>query len=238
MCGRFVATTPVSQLLSEFSIDGIDERVDPALLPSEPRYNVAPRSMISIIRNDSARRVLSVVRWGLVPSWAKDLSVGDKLTNARAETLAEKPSFRAALAKRRCAIPVDGYYEWKRLANDPKKKQPVYFTRRDGHPMVFAGLWEVWRDPANPDAVVRTTAIITTSPNHFASEVHSRIPVILERDALADWLDPGTELGVAQGLLQPAAEDVLNRWDVSTLVNRASVDVPELIRPLEPDTLF
>ncbi|MGB2757150.1 MAG: SOS response-associated peptidase [Acidimicrobiia bacterium] len=238
MCGRFVATTPVAQLLSEFAIDGIDQRTERNAVLDPPRYNIAPRSTISVVRQEGDRRVLSAFRWGLVPSWAKDLSIGDKLTNARAETLAEKPSFRAAFAKRRCIIPADGYYEWKRSAIDPKKKQPVYFTRRDGHPLAFAGLWEVWRDPANPEAVIRTTAIITTEPNAFASVVHSRMPAILEHDMIDDWLDSKHEVSEVRLLLQSAPEDVLNRWEVSTLVNRASVDVPELIRPLEPDALF
>ncbi len=237
MCGRFVATSPVSQLLTTFDVERLDQRLPGEVPIAHERFNVAPRASLAIVRNDGPSRVLSWFRWGLVPSWAKQASVGDKLTNARAETIAEKPSFRAALAKRRCIVPADGYYEWQRDPSDAKRKLPHFFAPISGAPLAFAGLWEMWRDPSQPDQILRTVALVTVEARGVAAEVHHRMPAILGDHAVSDWLDVNTTASEAQGLLVPNPE-MLQCWQVSTLVNRATVDIPELMHPIVPDTLF
>jgi putative SOS response-associated peptidase YedK len=188
-----------------------------------------------------AARELRVVRWGLVPSWAKDISIGSRLINARAETVSEKPSFRRAFARRRCLLPADGYYEWQVLAGAGPKgknlKQPYFIHRADGGPLAFAGLYELWRDrqvpDGDPDAWLWTATIITTSAPDELGEIHDRMPMVISPESWADWLDPGnSEVSDLRALLAPAAARGLATYPVSTAVNSVRNNGPELIEPV------
>ena len=213
----------------------------------EPNYNVAPRSDVMIVRRREQRRVLSSVRWGFVPSWAKSPSVGDRMINARAEGLATKPAYKRAFDKHRCLIPADGFYEWKVIAPPatPKgraRKQPVFVHRRDGEPMALAGLWAAWKVPeglevpgASDDGWLRSCVIVTTKPNALLAPIHDRMPVVLPEPAWERWLDPDEhDLDVLSGLLVPAPDDLLETWPVSALVNKPDNNGPELVNPVEP----
>jgi len=240
MCGRFAVASSPSLLAERLGVDEV--RIDDA----EPDYNVAPRAQVMIVRQREDRRILSRVRWGLVPSWAKDPKMGDRMINARAEQVADKPAFRTAFTKRRCLVPADGFYEWQVVAppSTPKgrpKKQPVFVHRRDGEPMAFAGLWEVWKVPDEftdvPDGVdegwLRSCAIVTTRPNDLLAPVHDRMPVLLPESAWSRWLDPGeADADALTALLVPAADDLLELWPVSTAVNSADNNGPELVQPV------
>jgi putative SOS response-associated peptidase YedK len=213
----------------------------------EPDYNVAPRAHVMIVRERGDRRVLSRVRWGLVPSWANDPSIGDRMINARAEGLAESGAFKRSFAKKRCLVPADGFYEWKVVgpAATPKgrpKKQPMFVHRRDGEPMAFAGLWSVWKVPDDvevdgaSEGWLRTCAIVTGEPNALLAPVHDRMPVMLPESEWATWLDPENEdVGTLARLLVPAPDEELELWPVSTAVNSADNTGPELVKPVAPD---
>jgi putative SOS response-associated peptidase YedK len=186
--------------------------------------------------------VLEQMRWGLVPSWADDPKIGDRLINARAESVADKPAFKTAFLKRRCILPADGFYEWQPVAGR-QQKQPVFVHRRDGEPMAFAGLWEVWRDHARPDTPwLLSCAIVTTRANATMAPVHDRMPVVLPEPAWDTWLDPRTDdQGRLEALLVPAPDETIELWPVSSMVNRADNNGPELtdrVEPEEPLTLF
>ncbi|HEY3342528.1 MAG TPA: SOS response-associated peptidase, partial [Anaerolineae bacterium] len=178
MCGRFTLTIDPAELMEHFHLSTADE-------PIVPRYNVAPTQNVAVVLNESPER-LSMVQWGLIPSWAKDPAIGAQMINARAETLAEKPAFRAAFKKHRCLVLADGFYEWRKEA-DGKTKTPMYARLKTGEPFAMAGLWEVWKAPTG-DAH-RSCTIITTEPNELMSAIHNRMPVILPRDLESDWLD-------------------------------------------------
>ena len=212
MCGRYASVRKRIELLEEFSVqrDTVSE-------PLAPDYNVAPtKPVYAVLTRTAARdddddpasaqagpgqdgdgrtpeRQLRVLRWGLVPFWAKDVKIGSRMINARAETLSEKPAFRRAFAKRRCLLPADGYYEWQKEPGGAK--QPIYISRSDGRPLAFAGLYELWRDGAVPpddrDAWLWTTTIITTSAPDELGMIHDRMPMIIEPERWSDWLDPG-----------------------------------------------
>jgi putative SOS response-associated peptidase YedK len=187
-------------------------------------------------------RELRVVRWGLVPYWAKDISIGSRLINARAETVSEKPAFRRAFARRRCLLPADGYYEWQRLADGAKPaKQPFYITRSDGGPLAFAGLYELWRDRAHPDgdpdAWLWTASIITTTAPDDLGRIHDRMPMVIDPGSFQDWLDPAnSDPGDLLALLAPAAAGGLTSYPVSTAVNSVRNNGPDLIERVEPAT--
>ena len=208
-----------------------------------PRYNVAPTLPVYAVAlrkpregEESPRRALGTFRWGLVPSWAKDATTGSRMINARAEGIEGKPAFRSAVQRRRCLIPADAFYEWQRRTHAdgrPAGKLPFAIRRTDGQPMAFAGIWEVWRDPNDPDSeLLRTCAIVTTSANDLMAPIHDRMPVILEREAWSVWLDPATESAVVRGLMAPAADGILEAFAVSSLVNKATNEGPELMEPL------
>ena len=190
---------------------------------------------------DGEARELRVVRWGLVPFWARDKSIGSRMINARAETVDVKPAFRAAFARRRCLLPADGYYEWYKPGSDAKAaKQPYYIHRADGGPLAFAGLYELWRDRAgpddHPDAWLWTATIITTSAPDELGRIHDRMPMVISPDKWADWLDPGNNAtGDLRGLLVPAAAGELASYPVSTAVNSVRNNGPRLIEPAEPE---
>lgn len=239
MCGRYTSTSTVADLASVFEVDEVRTE------EMEPRYNVAPTLPVYAVALTKAKeegkgphRALGTFRWGLVPSWAKDLSVGNRMINARAEGIAEKPAFKRAFARRRCLIPADAFYEWERRTGRdgrPAGKLPYAFRRRDGRPMALAGIWEVWRDPADPDAdPVRSCAIVTTTANSLMAPIHDRMPVILESGDWARWLDPATDLSVIDALMKPAADDLLEAYPVSSLVNKATNEGPHLLDRL-PD---
>jgi putative SOS response-associated peptidase YedK len=243
MCGRFVAASSPTLVAEHFGVDDVNVDDD------EPNYNVAPRAQVMVVRerptDAGPRRVLSRVRWGLVPSWAKSPTVGDRMINARAEGLLGSSAYRPALERRRCLIPADGFYEWKVVAppSTPKgrpQKQPVFVRRRDGVPLAFAGLWSVWKVPDDAGAIdgvddgwLRSCAIVTTTPNELLAPVHDRMPVVLPESAWGRWLDPERhDVGALSGLLGPAPEEWFEMWPVSTRVNSADNTGPDLVQPI------
>ena len=203
MCGRYTLTVPVDRLAGEFDLDG-------GVGELSPNYNVAPTQSVATVLAENGGRRLEMLRWGLVPSLADDPEIGSRMINARAETAPEKPSFRSAFKRRRCLIPADGFYEWKR---EEGGKQPFYFHMEDGRPFAFAGLWEEWHDE------LRTCAILTTSPNEVAAKIHNRMPVILPREDYDAWLDPEAEKEELVSLLRPYPGDDLETFPVSRFVN-------------------
>ena len=215
MCGRVTIQTPALALAREFSLTGIRTALE------RPRYNLAPTQLMPVVINDGTR-MLDAYRWGLIPSWAKEASIANKLINARGETVAEKPSFRSALKRRRCLALVDGWFEWKQST---KPKTPYYFHREDGLPMAFAGLWEEWTAPDTGE-VLRTCTLITTGPNALMAPIHDRMPVILSPEARERWLDPEPlEASVLQPLLVPNEDEPLEAWEVARVVNSPTNDV-------------
>jgi putative SOS response-associated peptidase YedK len=229
MCGRFTQQRPSAELAALFAAEDLAET------PGE-RYNLAPQQLgLVVVEREDLHRAIVPYRWGLVPSWAKDTKIGNRLINARAETVATTPAFRASFAKRRCIVPADGFYEWERMT--PEIRQPNLIRRLDGAPMAFAGLWSIWRDPTQPDAEpVRTFTIVTTSANATLEPIHDRMPVILPASAWATWLAPTpAEPGELLALLQPAPGDLLERFPVSKRVNNARNEGPDLVVRLGPD---
>ena len=235
MCGRFVQVSTSARLLEHFDVDELVADAD-----WRPSYNIAPRAQVlAVIERDGDRR-MEAMRWGLIPSWATDVSIGDSLINARAETILEKPAFRVAFQQRRCIIPADGFYEW-RPAPGPKQ-QPMFIQSPRGLPLAFAGLWEAWRDHTDPAAPwIRSCVVMTTAANATMRDVHDRMPAILGASDWARWLhcdlnldDPQTRLE----LLRPAPDDSLEMWPVSTRVNSARHDDATLIVREDPLTLF
>ena len=265
MCGRYASARKRIELLEEFSVER-----DRTTQPLAPDYNVAPtKAVYAVLTRDGkdsrdsrdsrdgrdgsddeavqAARQLRVVRWGLVPSWAKDVSIGSRLINARSETVAEKPAFRRAFARRRCLLPADGYYEWMVLgaseATDKpgkKAKQPYFIHRADGGPLAFAGLYELWRDQAVPDEDPRAwlwsaTIITTTAPDELG-EIHDRMPMVIPPDSWADWLDPANnDVADLRALLAPAMVSGLTSYPVSTEVNSVRNNGPHLVEQIELD---
>jgi putative SOS response-associated peptidase YedK len=220
MCGRFAQRTPAKTLAREYRVDDIPD--------IEPRYNIAPAQDILSVRRTGERREAALIKWGLVPSWAKDTSIGAKLINARSEMITEKPSFREAFKRRRCIIPADGFYEWQRTGG---KKQPYFFHMRDGHPFGFAGLWEKWR--AADGRLLETCAILTTEANETLKPVHDRMPVILHPDGYDLWLDDDLrKLDLVKELLCPYPSSEMLSHPVSTNVNSTNIEGMDLIKPL------
>lgn len=220
MCGRFALKTPTSQLANHFKLD---EAIEIA-----PRYNIAPGTDIPTIRHSpEGKRVMHLLRWGLVPHWAKDPSIGNKLSNARGETVAEKPSFRDAFKRRRCLVPADGFYEWKA---EGKLKQPYYFSMKDGEPFALGGVWESWRTPDGE--ILRTCCLITTGPNEIMLPVHDRMPVIVAPDSYEQWLTG--ESADAQALVKPYSVEDMQAWAVSKRVSRSGEEGADLVKPADP----
>ena len=227
MCCRFT---------NRFTWKELHERLDliGAPLNLRPRYNVAPSQDVAVARATEEGRTLAMLRWGLIPAWAKDAAISNKLVNARSETAAEKPSFRSAFRHRRCLIPADGFYEWQRRG---RTRQPWLFGLRDGAPMVFAGLWERWTVPEtaaltgslaerSPGDAVETCTILTTAANETVAPVHGRMPVILPPDAWSAWL-AGEEVP-----LRSYPADAMTAHPVSTHVNRPANDDPRCVEPI------
>lgn len=223
MCGRFTQERPTSELAEIF------EAEDLAGAPGG-HFNVAPTDEAAVVVQREDRRAITAYRWGLIPHWSKDAKVGGRLFNARAETLAVAPMFRDAFRRRRCLIPVDSFYEWRR---EGKVRQPFRVVRRDGQPLALAGLWAGWRDPETAE-VRRTFTIVTTTPNADMAAIHDRMPVLLAPDAWERWLDPALpDPSELLGLLVPAPDGSLDAYQVSRAVNDVRNDGPGLILPLD-----
>jgi putative SOS response-associated peptidase YedK len=267
MCGRYASTRKRIELLEEFSVqrDMVAEPLKPDynVAPTKPVYAVLDRKEPAVSepvsadsvdsRDDAAReqsrgaladgspeRELRVVRWGLVPFWAKDVKIGSRMINARAETVSEKPAFRRAFAKRRCLLPANGYYEWQSVPGEAK--QPMYISRADGRSLAFAGLYELWRDPSvdrgDEDAWLWTATIITTSAPDELGMIHDRMPMIIDPAGWADWLDPAnSDVADVRALLSPAAVGGLITYPVGTEVNSVRNNGPQLLERIDPGSV-
>jgi putative SOS response-associated peptidase YedK len=250
MCGRFVSTSRPDELARYFDAEVSAERLLPGGGPTgEPsdgtggdppgtapwaNYNVAPTSQVLVVVGGARGRRIDRFRWGLVPSWAKDPSVGSRMINARAETVAEKPAFRAAYRKRRCIVPADGFYEWQ-VVPGRRTKQPMYVHRRDGDRLAFAGLWEAWYPPEGAEPLLSCT-VVTGRPNEVVAPIHDRMPVVLPPDAWDLWLDPEvSDRAELDRLLVPAPAALFVADPVSTAVNNVRNKGPELVERIDPD---
>ena len=228
MCGRFVSSSPLPDLARQFEVAEV------AAAAKEASYNVAPTDEVYAVAASKGVRKLGTFRWGLVPSWARDPSTGNRMINLRAENLSERASFRRTLQRRRCILPADGFYEWKDMGRG-RRKQPFFVRSRDGRPLALAGLWEVWKDPEEQDAEwLRTCTIITTEPNEVVAALHDRMPAVLVPEAWDTWLDQEvTDPDVLLALLAPCPAELLEAWPVTPEVNKVDNDGPELVEPLE-----
>ena len=226
MCGRFTLRTDpetLTETFPGFTTPAPDEMI--------PRYNIAPSQPVAVVPNNGENSV-EFFQWGLIPSWAKDPKIGNRMINARSETLAEKPSFRTPYKRRRCLILSDGFYEW-RSEPESKSKTPIYIRLKSEKPFAFAGLWEAWYPSTDDDPLLSCT-IITTSPNALMETIHRRMPVILEPDAYDLWLDPSEQSPKQlDGLLNPYPPEEMMAYPVSRLVNRPSNDSPDCIAPAD-----
>jgi len=214
MCGRFAFFSPKEAIVAAFGLEAMPEYVG--------RFNIAPSQQILTVRLEQGRMVAEQFRWGLVPFWAKDPAIGNRMINARVETVAEKPSFRQALRQRRCLIPIDGFFEWQKSADGGK--QPWYISGGESQILACAGLWEEWRDP--DDQVLRTCTIITTAANDFMRGLHHRMPLLLAATDYATWLNPAATVG---NLLTARSIVALQAHPVSRRVNNPINNEPELI---------
>lgn len=222
MCGRFVLTADPSIIQQAFDLETV---------PAEfyPRYNIAPTQPVAVITNEDPK-TLTFHRWGLIPSWAKDISIGSKMINARAETVEEKPSFRSAFKRRRCLIPANGFYEWTQRDKD---KVPVYIHLQNHEVFAFAGLWESWFSPDGSE--IRTCTILTAEPNEMVRSLHNRMAVILPKEDYETWLSPDElPAAILKPLLQPYAAERMAYYEVSKLVNSPAHDSPDCIAPIVP----
>ncbi|HEX5591374.1 MAG TPA: SOS response-associated peptidase [Candidatus Limnocylindrales bacterium] len=223
MCGRFTQERPTSELAEIFEAEDL-------AIGDGGRYNVAPTDEAAVIVQRDDRRAVTAYRWGLIPHWAESAKVGNRMFNARAETLAASPVFRESFRKRRCLVPVDSFYEWRR---EGKVRQPFRVVPTDGRPLALAGLWAGWRDPET-DQVRRTFTIVTTGPNALMRSIHDRMPVVVPPEAWERWLDPALpDPGELTGLLVPAEDGSLEAYPVSRAVNDVRNDGPGLIQPLD-----
>ena len=227
MCGRFVSSTPPDELAQYFDAE------PPAEAALEASWNVAPTNDIYVVLEDGGVRRVAPHHWGLVPIWAKSPAMGNKMINARAETLADKNAYKHAFKRRRCIVPVDGFYEWRKVPGQ-KVKQPYFITRTDGEPLAFAGLWEEWKGPdRSGDQHLRSATIITTSPNEVMATIHDRMPAILAPSAWSEWLaEDNSDLETLGRLLVPAPSELLTLTPVSTEVNNVRNKGSHLIDPV------
>lgn len=224
MCGRFTQAMTWRQLVELYRLP---DQPEP---PLEQRFNVAPTQPLLTIRRLDELRHIFLTRWGLVPAWAKDAAIGNRMINARAETLAEKPAFRASYRHRRCLIPASGFYEWR---GHRSARQPHYIHAISGSILTFAGLWERWRDPAARDApALETCTIITTAASPDVSDLHGRMPLILAPEDWDAWLDPDTPAPLLDALLRPAPTGSLTHHPVDRRVGSPQAEGPDLIRAL------
>jgi len=218
MCGRYALSSPVEALAAQFEAE--------ARILLQPRYNIAPTTPVPVVRNGGAGRILVFHLWGLVPSWSKDPAMGARLANARGETVADKPSFRAPFRRNRCIIPADAFYEWQ--AGTPKR--PHGIRAAQGGLLAFAGLWDRWQ---GPEGELDTCTIITTAANAAMAPIHDRMPVLLAPADYAAWLDPGTRREDLLALLRPSPEAWLEIHPVGPRVGNVRNDDPALMEPLD-----
>jgi putative SOS response-associated peptidase YedK len=226
MCGRFTLRTPLTVLSQQFLFE-LGPVAETAAV--RPRYNIAPTQTIAAVRRLDAgsARTLAWLHWGLIPSWAKDAKMAASMINARGETVAEKPAFRTAFARRRCLILADGFFEWKKVG---KNKQPYYFRMHDEQPFAFAGLWEGWRGPASSEGPpLESCTIITTTANELCQPLHDRMPVILEPCDYDRWLDPAAAKDDLLALIQPFPAQNMTSEQVNPRVNNVRNDDPECV---------
>lgn len=222
MCGRYTITVTIEELMARFWAE------DATASCHRPRYNVAPMQMVPAVIHDGMRNRIGMLKWGLVPPWAEDERIGARMINARAETLEERPAFRQAFRRKRCILPADGFYEWKR---DGKQKRPLRIVMRDGRVFGMAGLYETWTGPDGRR--VHTCAVITTAPNRLMADIHDRMPVILRREDEALWLDRNVQDPERlRPLLQPYPAEEMEAYEVDPRVGNVAFDDPGLIRRL------
>jgi len=221
MCGRYTLRTPAAILKDYFGLSDL-----PGLAP---RYNIAPSQAVGAVRFTDGMREWVQLRWGMIPKWAKEPSIGNRMINARAETVAEKPAFREAFEQRRCLIPADGFYEWQKL--DGGGKQPYYLSRTGGELFAFAGLWARWRDRTS-GVVIESCTVITTTPNELLAPIHDRMPVMLDCEAADEWIRTDAVPGALDVLLQPFPADAMRAEPVSNHVNRPANDDPGCVAPI------
>jgi putative SOS response-associated peptidase YedK len=222
MCGRFTLLAPGEAVAELFDLSETPQLA--------PRYNIAPTQPVAAVRynNDKNQRELAHFHWGLIPRWAKDPSIGSRMINARSETAAEKPSFRAAFKYRRCLVPTDGFYEWWKVDGG---KQPVLIKMKDERPFAIAGLWEHWQSPDGSE--IESVTLLTTEPNDLLTKIHNRMPVILAEKDYDLWLDPGAQHpGEVQPLMRPFPGDKMTFYPVSTHVNNPRNEDPTCIIPI------
>lgn len=225
MCGRFSLNQTGEALAKAFDLKTVP--------PVAPRYNIAPTQPIATVvaTAEDPDPHFHLLQWGLIPSWAKDPAIGSRMINARAETVAEKPSFRAAFKRRRCLVLADGFYEWQ-LQTNSKTKQPHYIFLKDHRPFAFAGLWEHWADPTS-GGELQTCTIVTTAANELMEPIHDRMPVILPPEDYAAWLDPSYyDPQALQAMLRPYEAEAMDRYPVATVVNKPQNDGPDCVAPL------
>lgn len=243
MCGRYASSRRPEDLIEEFEV--VESRVEK---PIPPDYNVAPTKEVYAVverppskdSDEPPQRQLRVLRWGLVPSWAKDPAIGNKMINARMETVAEKPAYKRAFAVRRCLLPADGYYEWYPTSEKTKtgkpRKQPFFIRPQDAGALAMAGLYEIWRDPTrdddDPERFRWTCTVLTTQAEDAVGHVHDRMPMMVEPERWGAWLDPSTAKDSLLDLLVPAAPGRLEAYPISTLVSNVRNNGPELVEPL------
>lgn len=221
MCGRFAQKSSAKKIAKKFKVE--------ELPPLAERYNVAPSQSVLAVREASGGREASFLKWGLVPRWAKDAGIGNRLINARSETVTEKPSFREAFARRRCLIPADGFYEWSRRGDG---KRPYYFQMKDGEPFAIAGLWERWESEGGP---LETCTLLTTGANELLSPYHDRMPVIVRPEDYDLWLDVGVKGAGLLNLLRPYPHEGMGAYAVSPMVNSPSNDGPRCVESIAGD---
>lgn len=229
MCGRFARKTKPKNLAKKFKVKIPDD----TLLELDAKYNIAPSSINPVFRVPAKgeQPIMESFKWGLVPKWASDPSIGFKLAIARAETVAEKPSFKQAFLKRRCLVPVDGYFEW---VQTTKPKQPHYFFMKDGEPFCLAGLWEYWEDKTGKEKPLYTFTLITTEPNPLAAKVHDRMPVIIDEKDFEFWLDPeNQDVEALQELLKDYPASKMSSHPVSTFVSNARNEGEQCVEKIE-----
>jgi putative SOS response-associated peptidase YedK len=223
MCGRFTLAEEIDVLQERFEFENTQ-------IDFKPRYNIAPGQASPVVAMNGSRRLL-MMRWGLIPSWAKEVSIGFKMINARVETLSEKSSFKRLFKEKRCLVLADGFYEWKKTEKT-KTKIPVRFVLKSREPFAFAGLWDIWQSPEGHELC--TFTIITTEANDIVKPYHDRMPVILEREAEGEWLNPKmSDIKSLSILLHPHLPELMDVYRVSSIVNSAQNDTPECIKKQE-----
>ncbi|WP_026567269.1 SOS response-associated peptidase [Bacillus sp. UNC41MFS5] len=224
MCGRFTLTATFEEIIDRFEIQAFIEQEN-----YEPSFNIAPSQAVHAVINDGKSNRMGFLKWGLVPPWAKDPAIGHKMINARAETLAEKPSFRKAFQKKRCLVIADSFYEWKR--HEDKSKTPMRIKLKSDDLFAMAGIWEAWKSPEGK--TLYTCSVITTGPNDLMKDIHDRMPVILKPDDEKIWLDPsGSNPNDLNKLLVPFDESLMETYEVSSLVNSPKNNSIELIQKI------